>query len=773
MSGWLQRLNQVSTLLEQLDDQVETAVEERVISQQNDDDDDDDDNDKDAQLMDTILAKRGLHTAGSMEEGEDDDDGDAWDDDLNEVMDNVIEADVDVDVDVDVEAPLEDAVSSPPENEMEPAVTESGGDANGDVPEDASDPDTTTDPKQPEVVVSSETDATEEVNMEEPAPATNDMDVPETKEEMEPSSEETNQQQQQQQQPPPPPPPMETTPVVDPQEPETAPAPVVEAPTQPPKPPTKASATSTSRSPKEIELIQKEKQAQKEVRQLRRHVVSLNTTLEQAEQEIQALRGELGTVAERMEKDRLKAKEQKESAQKQAAEQLAAQKAQYEQQLQQQQQKLQEQLKEQKKVMEDLEYKRRQEGGDWNKEMEQAMEREQEMQQRVVLLEDEKAVFLNQISTLQNQQATLGVRLESLSQAAESAMAREKEADDRLDETLTQHARQISQRQAREAELERTIQELNAALVAAGSKAGSAMMTPTDDEKAKSEAALKAHAQALEGELDLARSQLQLEKERCDALRNELKGTTQETVVMHSKHVEHRLQVAELESTISKLQAELTEAKKQAASNSKDNSASASKVDEETLQHVRELSEEVLRLREKLAGSSSESKTLRMRLQAATQRANKAEDDLAAARTVSRSGSFDDMERATGPTRRRKGGAANGSSMRSAMRLGSGQGERTEQIGKVVDAVDSFAVTTGKYLRRNPLARASFILYLVMVHLWTFVVLFFHAHNFEDHHLVPGAELGVGPHALVAQQHLDAQAALAPPVMAAKDAAPP
>lgn len=60
---------------------------------------------------------------------------------------------------------------------------------------------------------------------------------------------------------------------------------------------------------------------------------------------------------------------------------------------------------------------------------------------------------------------------------------------------------------------------------------------------------------------------------------------------------------------------------------------------------------------------------------------------------------------------------------------------------------------SGRYLRKNPMARAVFIVYLLLVHLWTFVVLFFHAHNFEDPHMVPGAELGVGPHALVAQQN--------------------
>lgn len=58
-------------------------------------------------------------------------------------------------------------------------------------------------------------------------------------------------------------------------------------------------------------------------------------------------------------------------------------------------------------------------------------------------------MLVSQISTLQAQQAALGSRLESLTQAADNAMGRERDAEDRLDSALTQHARQITQRQVR------------------------------------------------------------------------------------------------------------------------------------------------------------------------------------------------------------------------------------------------------------------------------------------------------------------------------------
>lgn len=48
-------------------------------------------------------------------------------------------------------------------------------------------------------------------------------------------------------------------------------------------------------------------------------------------------------------------------------------------------------------------------------------------------------------------------------------------------------------------------------------------------------------------------------------------------------------------------------------------------------------------------------------------------------------------------------------------------------------------------MRRNPLARAGFIFYLLLVHAWSFVLLFFHAHAVQ----VDGGHGQLGPHALM------------------------
>jgi hypothetical protein len=65
--------------------------------------------------------------------------------------------------------------------------------------------------------------------------------------------------------------------------------------------------------------------------------------------------------------------------------------------------------------------------------------------------------------------------------------------------------------------------------------------------------------------------------------------------------------------------------------------------------------------------------------------------------------------------------------------------------------------SSGKYLKRNPLARAGFIFYLVLIHLWTFVLLFFHAHSFDtiaERDSGAGDGYSHGPHAIMQQQQI-------------------
>jgi hypothetical protein len=231
------------------------------------------------------------------------------------------------------------------------------------------------------------------------------------------------------------------------------------------------------------------------------------------------------------------------------------------------------------------------------------------------------------------------------------------------------------------------------------------------------------------------------------------KESTQEATSTQVQQLQYERRVAEMTLTISRLEASLRDAQNE---NTKgENINNRDPADEELAQQVKLLSEEVVRLRDNLGNSSSELKTLKSRLHVALERASKAEDELASAAAFGGSDVYNSMELGSGnressnaTARRRKAGGSQNSTIRAAMRLTSAQGDRTEQLAKVVDAVDDFAVTTGKYLRKNPMARAGFILYLLLMHIWTFVLLFHHAHNFET---LKGDDIAmaVGPQALI------------------------
>ena len=136
-----------------------------------------------------------------------------------------------------------------------------------------------------------------------------------------------------------------------------------------------------------MELGASSKDAQREVRTLRKHVVRLNTTLEHAENEIAALRKELRQAAKRMDKDKALAKEQREAFEKQKMEDMKAIHEENERALTEQRAVFEEQTTIFKRTISELEETRRQEGGKWNKEIAQALEREQEMVTRVGVLE--------------------------------------------------------------------------------------------------------------------------------------------------------------------------------------------------------------------------------------------------------------------------------------------------------------------------------------------------------------------------------------------------
>ena len=170
------------------------------------------------------------------------------------------------------------------------------------------------------------------------------------------------------------------------------------------------------------------------------------------------------------------------------------------------------------------------------------------------------------------------------------------------------------------------------------------------------------------------------------------KECTKEASAVHTKQVNYERKIADLCLTISRLETTLREAEKR-------NLPAVSDSEPQSLDNgeVKRLSEKVFQMGDKIANHNSEIKTFKSRLRAANERAEKAEEELASL-TMARENSAYDIERAGSATlgRRRKPGGLPNSSIRTAMNLNGVQGERTEQIGKVVDVVDSFAVSTGE-----------------------------------------------------------------------------
>ena len=179
------------------------------------------------------------------------------------------------------------------------------------------------------------------------------------------------------------------------------------------------------------------------------------------------------------------------------------------------------------------------------------------------------------------------------------------------------------------------------------------------------------------------------------------KESTEEASAVHAKQVNYEKEIADMSLTISKLQTSLREAQKKSFHDNP-NSEPGQSDENDMNSQIKMLSDEVLKLRDKVANHNSEALTLKNRLRSANDRATKAEDQLAAVTDANGSDVLDSMEKALSYPgnnlgRRRRLGAPKSGSIRTAMNLNAASGQRKEQLGKVVDVVDSFAVSTGRY----------------------------------------------------------------------------
>lgn len=483
--------------------------------------------------------------------------------------------------------------------------------------------------------------------------------------------------------------------------------------------------------------------ASREVRKLRRNVVKLNAELDSAERELDAQRTELERAAVRIEKDRQRAKEEKERTERSHLEELESIMAEHKASTEALVTAHTKQLKDMEERIKRAEEARAKEGGDMTIELSEATARERDTLKKVLALEEEKSTLESQVSSLTNQMITLQSRTDSLQQMLETSCVREREVDDKLDAALSQHARQLSQRKAREAELERNIADLGAALVMSRQK--EANESKTMDKKSVSDDSnvqLKEQLDIVQGEVETLTAQIMLERQRSDTLQKELEDISEERAhessITSERQKQYDKRVSDLMATISSLESSLRSTQNFERSQSGQNTTCLTPIERKLQKETSTLSEELLKVRKKLQSTSTEVLALRNRLRAALNRADAAEK-AASIITPPKMG-MNDIEKGNQPNKlkRRLAGKVTVPSIRAAVKFDTGRGETKEQVGRIIDVIDNLTVEIGSYFRKDPIARLCFILYLVFLHLWSFCLFIFHAHG----SLEPPASVG-------------------------------
>lgn len=485
------------------------------------------------------------------------------------------------------------------------------------------------------------------------------------------------------------------------------------------------------------------KASEVEVKKLHKQINTLDTKLETANTEINAQSEELRRAGERMEKDRKEAEEEREDILDEHDDEIEQLKETHDSEMNKLREQYEKKVADLTETLEREEKMRMQEGGDWTKELQDAVGREQEALKRLNEVEGEKTELQSTVLNLEKRQTTLQGELDSALQSVKSSIEREREAESKLDAAKTLHARQLGQRQAREAELEKTVFDLGTALTAAQQSKETQVASPTPFGREEN---YKEKYEGVAEELDNIKVQFNMETQRREALQQELhdisKERSDEASLVQSRQRQQDEKVADLEATISRLQTSFREQRiggSTAQASAEGRASQLSQELEQTKVEVGKLSDQLVRHQGLAESSKAEILALKGRLRMATSRADEAERSLASAQNPQSTGRLYDVESggagltSTKMRRRIKGGARGrfGSSavrsVRSVLRMGPGrQSPAMEQVATTMDALDRWMVETGSFMRHEPFARLGFLLYLITLHLWSFALVVFH-----------------------------------------------
>jgi len=505
------------------------------------------------------------------------------------------------------------------------------------------------------------------------------------------------------------------------------------------------------------------KTSQSQIQALSSQTRTLETKLEAANAEIQAQAEELRRAGERMEKDRVRAQEEREDLLDEQEEELEQVHQRHKDEVDGIRKQYESQIMELTNQLHTEETKRRKEGGDYTQELQDAIERERIALKQLNDAITESTQFKTDIARLEQQQSSLQTKLDVALQSVKTATEREREAEDKLDASISLHSKQTIQRQSREAELEKTIFELGTALTLERQRQQPVTNHVTAATSSDSDGEMyKNKFEVVSEEVESLKVQLNMETQRREALQEELNDISKErseeaSNVLARQRLQDR-KVSEMEMTISRLKTQVHEQKSKPTgfgSMEKDPKMLYQELDE-ARRDIESLSGQVLRHQAVAENSKSEILALKGRLQATVNRAEQAEKSLQTASmqsgrssavgggggggtTMTSSSRLYEMEGGGivgGMRRRVKGGRnrnATGGTISAALQISptttTSRGSTsplTQQVGATLDALDSWMVDTGSFMRHEPLARLAFMTYLIMLHLWTFALVIFH-----------------------------------------------
>jgi DNA repair exonuclease SbcCD ATPase subunit len=504
--------------------------------------------------------------------------------------------------------------------------------------------------------------------------------------------------------------------------------------------------------------------ASAEIAQLQSANALLKERLERAEAEVRAQHDELMAAAESMAEERESWKEEKEEYAADREEELDALRRQHRDQIAQLRASHQVQIRTLQDELNDQRAEYRRQGGDLSSEVSKAVEEKTRAVEQAKEMKAKHDALQQRFEELAQRHESLRDQCAALEQSAELARQAERRSDERLDASLEQYKHQLSLRQARETELERTVAELGAALSNAAATAAQQATVPVEhphsadslsshEYPSESLHEIKAkHAVAVE-ELESTRSELRVALLRCEALQRDVQDMSTErdaeAAMSQERQRKHDERMAELAAQVQRLQRGAM-APASGVSNGQpvmtgDTPSDAHRLQQavqelrESKRQVSEFSDQLIRLQGIAESSKAEVLALKGRLHAANARADSAEVALASASTSSYDVEGGGDASASKTRRRIKGGlrALGGGlarpnhlaprSIRAALGIRAVHGSALEQVALTVDALDNWMMDTGSILKAEPLARVALAVYLTILHCWCFALVFFHA----------------------------------------------